>query len=206
MISRASNDVTDTVAAELLATGGVSRERRQGRGELGAGQRALAVEAAVAQAREQAAAATSSCWSRFQLARVAAFALDAAVSIATKASNGMRRRIGMCSAETRAAVERCGKMASGGAHDRAHPAVDLRRVPVLSTVNAPPLFSRVAIGLCAAEFLAVIVWRAGGLHRPGLLDSVARGTRPPPALDIPALTLLMFVLATAYGLRVARSW
>ena len=29
------------------------------------------------------------------------------------------------------------------------------------TVNAPPVFGRVAIGLCASEFVAVIVWRAG---------------------------------------------
>ena len=29
------------------------------------------------------------------------------------------------------------------------------------TVNAPPVFGRVAIALCAAEFVAVIVWHAG---------------------------------------------
>jgi hypothetical protein len=74
------------------------------------------------------------------------------------------------------------------------------------TVNAPPIFSRVAIGLCTAEFLAVIVWRAGqDCIVPGCL-TLSRGARTAASVDIPALTVLMFVLATAYGLRAARSW
>ncbi len=74
------------------------------------------------------------------------------------------------------------------------------------TVHAPPLFSRVAIGLCAGEFLAVLAWHAGSqCIVPGCM-LLSRAARTAAAVDIPALTALMFILATAYGLRVARSW
>jgi hypothetical protein len=74
------------------------------------------------------------------------------------------------------------------------------------TVNAPPVFSRVAIALCAAEFLAVLVWRAGmDCIVPGCM-ALSRAARTAASIDIPALTALMFVLAAAYGLRAARSW
>jgi hypothetical protein len=74
------------------------------------------------------------------------------------------------------------------------------------TVNAPPVFARVAISLCAAEFLAVMVWAAGSECIVWGCTALARAARTAAALDIPALTALMFLLAAAYGLRIARSW
>ncbi len=74
------------------------------------------------------------------------------------------------------------------------------------TVRAPGFFSNVAISLCAAEFLAVLLWQVGReCIVPGCM-SMSRAARTAAAVDIPALTLLMFLLATAYGLRVVRSW
>jgi hypothetical protein len=74
------------------------------------------------------------------------------------------------------------------------------------TVNAPPIFSRVAIALCAAEFVAVIVWHAGSSCIVAGCGVLSRAARTAAAIDIPALTALMFLLAAVYGLRVARSW
>ena len=74
------------------------------------------------------------------------------------------------------------------------------------TVNAPPLFARVAIALCAAEFLAVFALAGGpAVHRPRLPDAVARRAHRRGHRH-PRLTALMLVLAAVYGLRVARSW
>jgi hypothetical protein len=74
------------------------------------------------------------------------------------------------------------------------------------TVNAPPVFARVAIGLCAAEFVTVIVWFAGSSCIVWGCGTLSRAARTLATLDIPALTGLMLVAATVYGLRVARSW
>lgn len=74
------------------------------------------------------------------------------------------------------------------------------------TVNAPPIFARVAIALCTAEFVAVIVWQAGQRCIVSGCLPLSRAARTAATMDIPALAALMFVLATAYGLRVARSW
>ena len=74
------------------------------------------------------------------------------------------------------------------------------------TVNAPPIFSRVAITLCAAEFVAVVVWVAGReCIVPGCL-AASRAARTAAAVDIPALTALMLVLAVVHGVRVTRTW
>ena len=74
------------------------------------------------------------------------------------------------------------------------------------TVKAPPIFARVAISLCAAEFVAAIVWAAGSRCIVAGCAPLSRAARTAASIDIPALTALMFVLATAYGLRVMRSW
>jgi hypothetical protein len=74
------------------------------------------------------------------------------------------------------------------------------------TVNAPPLFSRVAIALCAAEFVAVIVWVAGRDCIVAGCLTLSRAARTAAAIDIPALTALMFLLAAVYGVRIARTW
>jgi hypothetical protein len=74
------------------------------------------------------------------------------------------------------------------------------------TVHAPPLFARTAITLCAAEFVACLLWAAGrSCIVPGCRPMGA-AARTAASLDIPALTGLMLVLAAVYGLRIARSW
>jgi hypothetical protein len=74
------------------------------------------------------------------------------------------------------------------------------------TVDAPPIFSRVAITLCAAEFVAVVFWAAGDECIVAGCAEAAQTARTAASVDIPVLTALMLVLATAYGLRVARTW
>jgi len=74
------------------------------------------------------------------------------------------------------------------------------------TVNAPPVFSRVAISLCAGEFVAVIVWQAGSSCIVAGCLTLSRAARDTASVEIPALTLGMLALAAVYGLRVARSW
>ena len=74
------------------------------------------------------------------------------------------------------------------------------------TVHAPPIFARTAIGLCAAELLACVLWSAGqSCIVPGC-PTMAAAARTAASVDIPALTGLMLVLAAVYGVRVARSW
>jgi hypothetical protein len=74
------------------------------------------------------------------------------------------------------------------------------------TVNAPPAFSRVAICLCGAEFVAVIFWAAGReCIAPGC-PQLAQTARTAASVDIPALTAVMLVAAAVYGLRIARTW
>jgi hypothetical protein len=78
---------------------------------------------------------------------------------------------------------------------------------IFPTLNAPPVFARMAIGLCFSEFVVAVAWSVG---REDCVD------RPCPALvdtlhnaagyQIPAMTAAMFVCAFAYGVFVKRSW
>ena len=74
------------------------------------------------------------------------------------------------------------------------------------TVKAPPLFARTAIGLCAAELLACLLWTAGRTCIAPGCPAMGATARTAAGVDIPALTGLMPVLAGVYGLRVARNW
>jgi hypothetical protein len=69
------------------------------------------------------------------------------------------------------------------------------------TMSAPPVFSRLAIGLCASEFVATIIFIIGGSS-----SELARTAGSAATLQIPVLTGTMFVIAVAYGLHVARRW
>jgi hypothetical protein len=69
------------------------------------------------------------------------------------------------------------------------------------TVEAPRLFGRLAIGLCASELIASIAWVVG---TPGSDFADTAGSAA--GLQIPVLTAAMFVVAAAYGLHVARRW
>jgi hypothetical protein len=74
------------------------------------------------------------------------------------------------------------------------------------TVKAPPMFARSAISLCAAELVACLLWTAGRTCIVPGCASMGATARTAASVDIPALTTLMLVLATAYGLRAARTW
>jgi hypothetical protein len=69
------------------------------------------------------------------------------------------------------------------------------------TVAAPPVFGRLAIGLCASELVASVLWVVG---TPGseLADTAASAA----GLQIPILTGGTLAVAAAYGLHVARRW
>ena len=74
------------------------------------------------------------------------------------------------------------------------------------TVNAPQVFTRTAISLCVAEFVACVLWTAGkSCIVPGC-PAMGRAARTAATVDIPALTALMLILSAAYGLRAARTW
>ena len=73
-------------------------------------------------------------------------------------------------------------------------------------VNAPPLFARSAICLCAAELLACLLWTAGRTCIVPGCPAMSAAAHTAARVDIPALTVLMLTAATVYGLRVARSW
>jgi len=67
---------------------------------------------------------------------------------------------------------------------------------ILPHLEAPPIFTRMAIGLCASEFVAAVGW---GFTQTDMFESAA-------GLQIPALTAIVFVVAGAYGVFSARRW
>ncbi len=76
----------------------------------------------------------------------------------------------------------------------------------LPTVHAPAFFSRVSIGLCGSELVAVAVWSFGSercVQRP--CAPLPEAARSAAALDIPTLTGLGIALALAYAVRAARA-
>jgi hypothetical protein len=76
----------------------------------------------------------------------------------------------------------------------------------LPTVQAPQLFSRVALSLCGAELLAVATWSFGTEDcRARPCAAVPEAARKAASLDIPALTAFAFVLATVCALRARRA-
>lgn len=74
-------------------------------------------------------------------------------------------------------------------------------------VDAPPLFGRTAIALCASELVAALAWSAFGdacTHR--FCGAVSGTARLAAGYDIPVLTGVTFALALIYCVRTARSW
>jgi len=72
----------------------------------------------------------------------------------------------------------------------------------LGVVDAPRVFSRIALTLCAAELLAAAVWSYGSercLQRP--CAPVPEAAREAAALDIPMLTAVALVLGIVYAFR-----
>src|SRR4051794_22685446 len=84
---------------------------------------------------------------------------------------------------------------------------------MLPHLGAPAIFPRMAIGLCVSEFVAAVGW---GMTRSTCDLAYTPSTTCPPetdnlfasvaAIQIPILTGALFVVATAYGLFVARRW
>jgi len=77
---------------------------------------------------------------------------------------------------------------------------------ILPTLGAPAIFVRLAIGLCASELVATVVWGVGRSEcdsgHCALVDTAASAA----GLQIPALTAGTFMLGAAYGVHVARRW
>jgi len=76
---------------------------------------------------------------------------------------------------------------------------------IFPTLNAPAVFSRTAIGLCASELVTVVLWSA--LPRciaPGC-DGAAEIAGSAAGVQIPALTGLLLLAALAYAVRTCRS-
>jgi hypothetical protein len=74
----------------------------------------------------------------------------------------------------------------------------------LGVVDAPPVFGRIALTLCAAELIATAIWSYGteSCHqRP--CAAVPEVAREAAALDIPLLTAVALVLGIVYALRSA---
>jgi hypothetical protein len=76
------------------------------------------------------------------------------------------------------------------------------------TVNAPPIFGRMAIGLCASELVVTCAWAAGRdscrfVERCSpFTETMARAA----GLQIPAMTAATLLISAAYGLYVVRNW
>jgi hypothetical protein len=76
------------------------------------------------------------------------------------------------------------------------------------TVNAPPIFGRMAIGLCASELVVTCAWAAGrescrwDEHCSPFTDTMASAA----GIQIPALTGVTFLVSAAYGVFVVRNW
>jgi hypothetical protein len=78
---------------------------------------------------------------------------------------------------------------------------------ILPHLGAPAIFSRMAIGLCASELVAAVGWgftheTCNGQECPALTGTFESAA----GLQIPALSALVFAVATAYGVFVARRW
>src|SRR4051794_20988348 len=76
---------------------------------------------------------------------------------------------------------------------------------ILPTVDAPARFSRIAIRLCGAEFVAAAIWSYGSQgcdERP--CAPLAETARAAAARDIPFLTGVALVLGWAYAIRRTR--
>jgi hypothetical protein len=78
---------------------------------------------------------------------------------------------------------------------------------VFPLFNAPPLFAKMGIALCGCEFVVATLWAASRTSCPssdcpqvvGMLSSAA-------GLELPALTALLFLIATGHAVFVARNW
>ena len=77
---------------------------------------------------------------------------------------------------------------------------------ILPHLGAPPIFPRMAIGLCASELVAALGWSftRGDCYPecPAMTGTFASAA----GVQIPVLTAAVLALSAAYGLFVARRW
>jgi hypothetical protein len=72
---------------------------------------------------------------------------------------------------------------------------------IFPTFAAPRVFGKLAIGLCASELVASILWVVA---KPGTeMADMAAGAA---GIQIPVLTVATIVISIAYGLHIARRW
>jgi hypothetical protein len=74
----------------------------------------------------------------------------------------------------------------------------------LGVVEAPRVFSRIALALCAAELATAAIWSYGSetcLHRP--CAAVPEAAREAAAFDIPLLTVVALGLGIGFAFRSA---
>jgi hypothetical protein len=74
------------------------------------------------------------------------------------------------------------------------------------TIDAPPVFARTAIGMCASELVACVVWRAADTCIAPGCDTLSGVGEEAATWQVPGLAGLLLMGAAVYGLRAARSW
>jgi hypothetical protein len=76
----------------------------------------------------------------------------------------------------------------------------------LQTVDAPPEFARVAIGLCASEFVATLLWTIGREDcAERSCSPLTETARAAAGYEIPGLAVGMLVVGTVFALRASRN-
>jgi hypothetical protein len=78
---------------------------------------------------------------------------------------------------------------------------------VFPLFGAPPLFAKMAIALCGYELATATLWAA---TREGCTTddcpSLVAGLSSLAGVEIPALTAVLFVIASGYAVFAARNW
>ena len=87
---------------------------------------------------------------------------------------------------------------------------------VLPHLEAPPIFPRLAIGLCASEFIAAVGWgmtaracdpsQVGDAYVSPSCGATADMWERIVGFEIPILTAAVFGLSLAYAVFVVRRW
>ena len=74
------------------------------------------------------------------------------------------------------------------------------------TIGAPPVCARTAIGMCASELVACVVWSAAKTCIAPGCETLSGAGEEAATWQVPALTGVLLLGAVVYGVRIARSW
>ena len=78
---------------------------------------------------------------------------------------------------------------------------------ILPTLDAPPVFARMAIGLCGSEIVMAVAWGIGRDDcADGSCSELMHTAATVAGVQIPALFGAMLLLAAGYAAHVVRSW